>query len=181
MAVELANSMIRCTVTELSGKTSYIRRWEIIYCLTIGITHCRLLFVYGNQQKRVEFSLEDEESGACVKGIKERACRIFNLQNAHVKLWDRGFEDWCDPDNDQEIVENNTKVLITEEEAICTSAPTVPSTLSSPCGYVLEILSAMYIVFIIAQRHNCSSQNNLGLPIYVPFLMHRIVQMGRGQ
>ena len=107
--------------------------------------------MYGNQPKKVEFLLEDEGTKVHVKGIKERACKIFNLQKVHVKLWDRGFEDWCDPDNDREEVENNTKVLVTEEEATCTSAPTVPSTSSSPCGYVLEIPGVMYNVLIIVQ------------------------------
>ena len=68
--------------------------------------------MFGDQKKRVDIDLTNGDK-VKVQDIKTKACETFSLHACHMQLWDRGFEDWVDAD-DHEEVEGNTKVKIKE-------------------------------------------------------------------
>lgn len=60
--------------------------------------------------------------------IKAKARKLFNVEDFLVQTWDGGFEEWVDLE-ENETVENNTKILITEN--VLTIPCELSSTLSS--------------------------------------------------
>ena len=76
----------------------------------------RFLLIYGNQQRKVQFQCNepDGDNQVHVVDIKKRTSEIFTLAVDHVqvKIWDRGFDDWIDGEDDNEEVEHNSKVQI---------------------------------------------------------------------
>ncbi|XP_038074352.1 sterile alpha motif domain-containing protein 3-like [Patiria miniata] len=76
----------------------------------------RFLLIYGNQQRKVQFQCNEPDGSHQVRvvDIKKKASEIFNLAVDHVqvKIWDRGFDDWIDGEDDNEEVEHNSKVQI---------------------------------------------------------------------
>lgn len=57
--------------------------------------------------------MEIEGSGASKELLCTRACELFGIKDFVIHIWDKGFEEWLDIEED-DIVEANSKVLITK-------------------------------------------------------------------
>ena len=74
--------------------------------------------------------------------IKEKACQQFSLDvpvpKVSIKLWDRGFEDWVDLDDDNEELENNSKVCVSlaEAETATGTCNSKAENIQTPCNSV---------------------------------------------
>lgn len=60
--------------------------------------------------------MEMEGGGASKEVLVAKAQGISGRDNVTVQTWDKDFEEWVDLDDD-ELVESNTKVLITSAES----------------------------------------------------------------
>ncbi|KAJ8017809.1 Sterile alpha motif domain-containing protein 3 [Holothuria leucospilota] len=70
----------------------------------------RYLFMFGNSKKKVE--LEVEGSGASEAQLRDRATKLFSLEDFIMQQWDKAFEEWVDIEEGEDGIETNTKIQI---------------------------------------------------------------------
>ena len=100
------------------------------FFLNTCFLHCRYLLIHGSDKKKVEFSLDE---GAKVTGaaLREKVHTIFNIAEARLQVWDKGFDNWMNLEDGDEV-DTNSKIMVQEikENLSCSTPPSVKSSLS---------------------------------------------------
>ncbi len=81
------------------------------------------MLIQGNDKKKVEFQLEE---GVKVTGLdlREKVDELFQLPDARLQVWDKGFEDWVNLEDEDEVC-TNSKIMVQEiKETLACSTPT---------------------------------------------------------
>ena len=81
--------------------------------------------MFGESKKKAE--MEVVGSGANSDQLRAKARELFQVDDLMIQTWDTGFEEWVDIEED-DLVENNSKVLITK-----LAMPHSDSEISTPC------------------------------------------------
>ena len=89
----------------------------------------RYLLIYGDRKKKVEVLVNKDIESAQLQILCDRARELFNLSDVILQIWDKGFEDWVDLEDGDEIPTNSRiKVEVDKSAGFSTkSPPMVPS------------------------------------------------------
>ena len=90
--------------------------------------HCRYLLVHGSIRKKVEFNL-DEGAKVTRKALREKVFAVFDIAETQLQVYDKGFEDWVDLEDDDEV--ENSKVMVQNNEQNVACSRPKPSVKSS--------------------------------------------------